>query len=105
VGGGPAIIELGNQVEELLSTEGHKINLEQLPSLDDIYPHLSQKPGIDLGGEPFPAPKPTTGKARTTILMHSSGSTGLPRPVACDQDGLFKNVINQRKRDSLTLQC
>ncbi|QRV80640.1 AMP binding enzyme [Ceratobasidium sp. AG-Ba] len=44
--------------------------------------------------EPFQRIKPT--KNNTIIhIVHSSGSTGLPRAVLANQQSIFKNVINQ----------
>ncbi|KAG9088743.1 hypothetical protein FRC06_001865, partial [Ceratobasidium sp. 370] len=94
-GGSPAIAGLYNQVESLLSEQGYKLEPVPVPPLSDIYPQLSSKPNTSIHPvQPFPRLQNTTPET-TLVILHSSGSTGLPRPVLCDHGGSFKNVINQ----------
>ncbi|QRV95210.1 AMP binding enzyme [Ceratobasidium sp. AG-Ba] len=95
VGGSPAIDMLYKQVETRLLEQGHQVQLISLPTATELYPNLV--PGAKsnaLTVEPFQRLKPT--KNDTVIhIVHSSGSTGLPRAVLGSQQGIFKNVINQ----------
>jgi acyl-coenzyme A synthetase/AMP-(fatty) acid ligase len=37
------------------------------------------------------------------MVLHSSGSTGVPKAVSVHQEGVFKNFINQRELDFIFL--
>ncbi|KAG8752737.1 hypothetical protein FRC12_011812, partial [Ceratobasidium sp. 428] len=96
LGGGPMIDQLYKQVDELLKDQSFKLESIPIPSFGDLYPHLGQEPNTNsLAFEKFPTLEPTTSKP-TVVILHSSGSTGLPRAVPYDQEGVFKNIINQR---------
>ncbi|KAG8771103.1 hypothetical protein FRC12_003863 [Ceratobasidium sp. 428] len=95
VGGGLMIDQLYKQVNGLLKDRDFKLEQITIPGLGDLYPHLGQEPNTTSPAfEPFPTLKPTTGKS-AIVILHSSGSTGLPRAVPYDQEGVFKNIINQ----------
>lgn len=88
-GGGPAIGALTSALQSDLS----ELNIIPLPSLDDIFPYLSN-PASEVPHRPFPALHPTTDSSILAIL-HSSGSTGMPRPVLYDRKGIFLNLLTQ----------
>ncbi|KAG8707500.1 hypothetical protein FRC08_000466 [Ceratobasidium sp. 394] len=95
VGGSPAVLELGQTVRSLLIENRHTLELVQPPSFSDLYAHLSQlNPSSLEATEPFPELKPT-GNESIVNIQHSSGSTGMPKPISWHQEGVFKNVITQ----------
>ncbi|KAG8684167.1 hypothetical protein FRC08_013838, partial [Ceratobasidium sp. 394] len=95
VGGSPAVLELGQAVRSQLIENNHTLELIQLPSVDDLYPHLSQlNPSSGGTAERFPELE-LTGNESIVNILHSSGSTGMPKPISWHQEGVFKNVITQ----------
>ncbi|KAF8601147.1 acetyl-CoA synthetase-like protein [Ceratobasidium sp. AG-I] len=87
-GGGPAINSLTSTLQSEL-----ELKLIPLPSLDGIFPCLNGST-LEISYRPFPVLQPTTGNTIMAIL-HSSGSSGMPRPVSFDWEGIIKNVLTQ----------
>ncbi|KAF8601146.1 acetyl-CoA synthetase-like protein [Ceratobasidium sp. AG-I] len=86
-GGSPAINQLGDSLRDSLP----HLEFTRLPSLEKLFPgHTNLANDLDL----FPELSPTRPDSVLAIL-HSSGSTALPRPIPQHQRGLFKNIVNQ----------
>ncbi|KAG8735152.1 hypothetical protein FRC10_010948 [Ceratobasidium sp. 414] len=95
IGGSPAILALGKAVKSAMSGVQQTLDYVQLPSVDDLYPHLGN-PGTKFEGpfKPFTELK-RAGDQSHVFVLHSSGSTGMPRPIVWDQEGMFKNLLTQ----------
>ncbi|KAG8683147.1 hypothetical protein FRC09_016263, partial [Ceratobasidium sp. 395] len=95
VGGSPAVVELGTTVNSLLNETGTPLEYIQIPPVNELFPHLSQNKGKPVGDfKKFPELSPT-GDNSVVSVLHSSGSTGMPKPISWHQEGVFKNVVNQ----------
>ncbi|KAG8734982.1 hypothetical protein FRC10_011138 [Ceratobasidium sp. 414] len=95
MGGSPAVLELSQAVRSVLAENQHTLELVQIPSVGDLYPHLSQSNPASTGTvSRFPELKPT-GNESVVSVLHSSGSTGMPKPISWHQEGVFKNVVTQ----------
>jgi acyl-coenzyme A synthetase/AMP-(fatty) acid ligase len=94
-GGGSAILDLRDHVTTSLEQDGHSaLDIISFPTLQDLYPELSKSKPQEF--KPFSDVVPT-GDESTVIILHSSGSTGLPRPVNFHQKGVLCNVLQQRE--------
>ncbi|KAB5591027.1 L-aminoadipate-semialdehyde dehydrogenase [Ceratobasidium theobromae] len=92
-GGSQSIDDITTQVQDILSRSDSAVKFVQLPALEDVLPDLGQsKPQAEL--QMFPRLKTMTNDSIVNIL-HSSGSTGMPRAVKYHLEGVFKNVVNQ----------
>ena len=69
--------------QQLISALGdYELALEDMPSVADLYPRLAQVTEDDLPDYPV---QPLT-LEDTSIVIHSSGSTGLPKPIRVGAD-------------------
>jgi acyl-coenzyme A synthetase/AMP-(fatty) acid ligase len=91
-GGGSAISRLAESIESSLKASKHHLYTTRLPTFKELFQSNSQ----DVY-EPFPNVTPTSGDSVVAIL-HSSGSTGLPRPVLYTQECLLSSFVNQREQ-------
>ncbi|CAE6494569.1 unnamed protein product [Rhizoctonia solani] len=92
-GGSQTIDSIIPQLTHSLAEIDFSAQFVDLPALDSVLPELN-KPGSHFEHKPFPPLKPMTNSAIVNIL-HSSGSTGMPRPVKFHLEGVFKNIITQ----------
>lgn len=81
-----ATLPLANSVKELLTSKNYDISFEYLVPLHELFPGVSSEPVHHQNGmthvEPYP-PAPTPSHPSDVVcIMHSSGSTGLPKPVS-----------------------
>ncbi|KAF8601148.1 acetyl-CoA synthetase-like protein [Ceratobasidium sp. AG-I] len=91
VGGSPAIAQLANGLQSYIP----ELDFVEIPSWEDLFPCLSQVvPNTAKHFKRFSRLNAAKGDSIIAIL-HSSGSTGMPRPIPMHQNGIFKNVINQ----------
>lgn len=95
-GGGSAIAHLVAGVQSSVTEKQHNLQIVPLPSFEELFLELSQ-PHIWHTHEEFPDISKSSDDSVTAVL-HSSGSTGLPRPVVYNQEGMLCNFVNQRKR-------
>jgi acyl-CoA synthetase (AMP-forming)/AMP-acid ligase II len=71
---------LVNDVKAELASSDYDLNIHELPSLSDIYPHLSQE-SQDDAFEPILLSSRTESPDDAVLYIRSSGSTGLPKSV------------------------
>ncbi|QRV95000.1 AMP binding enzyme [Ceratobasidium sp. AG-Ba] len=89
IGGSPAILGLR---DNLVGSIDSRLNTISVPTLNDLYPELGKSGAQDF--VPFPDVEPAKSDSIVTIL-HSSGSTGLPRPIPLHQEGVLCNEVQQ----------
>ncbi|QRV80473.1 acetyl-CoA synthetase-like protein [Ceratobasidium sp. AG-Ba] len=89
IGGSPAILELR---DNLVGSIDSPLNTIPVPTLTDLYPQLGKLGAQDF--VPFPDVEPAKSDSIVAIL-HSSGSTGLPRPIPLHQEGVMCNEVQQ----------
>lgn len=74
----PSLSALSSAVQAMMTDKQSSAEVVQLPALHDIFPSLANG---DCFVESYPpsseAPKPTD----TVLYLHSSGSTGFPKPI------------------------
>ncbi|KAL1412125.1 hypothetical protein Q8F55_003125 [Vanrija albida] len=88
---GPKFIETAHEAQRLLAQEGVRVDITE----DKRFP-LWGKGGVrDAAIEPFPARLPPEVESkRTCVILHSSGSTGFPKPVYITHYGMIANAAN-----------
>jgi acyl-CoA synthetase (AMP-forming)/AMP-acid ligase II len=75
-----------DDVRCLMGDTASGLTIIDIPSISDVYPHL----GCESPAHPFvPYPKRAsiTRITETILYMHSSGSTGFPKPIAQNHRG------------------
>ncbi|CAE6460182.1 unnamed protein product [Rhizoctonia solani] len=88
-GGGSAIARLAESVRSAMEESKCPFNTIRLPTFKELFqPHP-----LDAF-EPFPDIAPSSQDSVVAIL-HSSGSTGLPRPVTYTQERVLSSFVNQ----------
>ncbi|KAF8738313.1 Male sterility protein, partial [Rhizoctonia solani] len=92
-GGSQAINHIIPQLSNNLAEVDPPVQFIDPPSLDQVLPDLG-KAEREPEYKPFPPLKAISGDTIISIL-HSSGSTGMPKPVKFHLEGLFKNLITQ----------
>lgn len=70
---------LVEQVRTQLTSSGIELQVHEVPSLDRIFPRLSKEQLSDPFEEYIPRSRPKL--TDVAFYMHSSGSTGFPKPI------------------------
>lgn len=76
---------LGLEDELAHAIDGYHLSFEELPGLPIIYPCLAHERPEDPF-TPFPRPTCMISPQSAVIYLHSSGSTGFPKPVPYTQE-------------------
>ncbi|CAE7151175.1 unnamed protein product [Rhizoctonia solani] len=90
-GGSDAIDNATAQLSELLDESSFGVEFIQFSALRDS---LSPTKTSAVSFRAFPSLGPMKGDSTVTIL-HSSGSTGMPKAIKYHLEGVFNNTINQ----------
>ncbi|KAJ4469195.1 putative aminoadipate reductase [Lentinula aciculospora] len=74
---------LQNIETELKSPDGptYDVTFEEIPGLNELFPKL----GVETSADPFhayPSAPSDPGPDDTALILHSSGSTGFPKPIS-----------------------
>jgi len=87
---GPRYESVAKEVQETLTKEGYEIRIiaeKRFPLWGEGG--ISSSPPIP----PYPARlKPDQESKRTAVILHSSGSTGFPKPIYITHYGLIANI-------------
>ncbi|KAG2158598.1 putative aminoadipate reductase [Suillus bovinus] len=70
-----------DDVRCLMRNSGISLTIIEIPSISEIYPHLGNESLIHSFA-PYPKRSTITRITETILYMHSSGSTGFPKPIA-----------------------
>ncbi|GAB1517035.1 hypothetical protein RhiTH_000078 [Rhizoctonia solani] len=92
-GGSQTIDATISQLSDNLAEINFSVQFVELPSLGRVLPELGNTEQ-ESEHKPFPPLKAISGDGIINIL-HSSGSTGMPRSVKFHLEGVFKNIITQ----------
>lgn len=76
----PAFAELMSNVRDALS-RGHEMRVDDPPAFTSIYPSLAPSSTNGPASEPYPPPPEQPPFTSVAFYLHSSGSTGHPKPV------------------------
>ena len=79
----PSLDHLIHQVKEELDMQNYALQVDELPALYDIFPSLSAS-ADSSPPEPYPA-APAHHPDDLVMYIHSSGSTGFPKPIPFTQ--------------------
>ncbi|KAI3612070.1 nonribosomal peptide synthetase [Moniliophthora roreri] len=96
--------ELISSLEELILSEGSDLSLaiEEMPSLAELYPKLAHETPDDPFVPYTRLPKPSFDQV--AIYLHSSGSTGFPKPIPLTHRGIwgYANIAVLREMREFT---
>ncbi|CAE7198611.1 unnamed protein product, partial [Rhizoctonia solani] len=92
-GGSQSISDITHQLSHDLARIDFSVQFFPLPSLESMLPELYDIEAW-LDHKALKRLEPITNDTTISIL-HSSGSTGMPRPVKYHLEGVLKNFINQ----------
>lgn len=70
-----------DDVQRLIGNIGNGLTILEIPSISDVYPHLGNESNIHPFA-PYPKRSSTIRMSETCLYLHSSGSTGYPKPIA-----------------------
>ncbi|QRV95194.1 acetyl-CoA synthetase-like protein [Ceratobasidium sp. AG-Ba] len=93
VGGSSAIDDVWTKIQNLPENDGRCFKATRVPIPSQIFPSLMQNDSKAPPFIRFPNLGPTTDKSLVAI-MHSSGSTGLPRALELYHDSAFTNLVH-----------
>lgn len=68
------------KVRAELDSKHHALRVDELPTLHSIFPFLAEG-GIDDDVKPYPASSKPFDMNDVALYIHSSGSTGHPKPI------------------------
>ncbi|CAE6475175.1 unnamed protein product [Rhizoctonia solani] len=91
-GGSDAIYNTTAQLAEILESN-FEVEFVKLSALRDTLSFTADE-SSETRFKSFPALE-TMGYNSIVTILHSSGSTGMPKAIKCHLEGVFKNVINQ----------
>lgn len=78
----PALLSLATTAQSQLVEKGYQIAIENLCSIYEVFPTLKSGNKNDVPSEgPYPERQTPLDPNKPVIVLHSSGSTGLPKPV------------------------
>ncbi|EIN05364.1 acetyl-CoA synthetase-like protein [Punctularia strigosozonata HHB-11173 SS5] len=73
-------------VVDALKQAGREIEINELPALADLFPHLGHET-VDQPFNPYET-SPNLAKDDIALYLHSSGSTGFPKPISLTHETL-----------------
>ncbi|KDN49451.1 hypothetical protein RSAG8_02153, partial [Rhizoctonia solani AG-8 WAC10335] len=88
-GCGSAIAHLVENIQCAMEKSNHRFSTVQIPTFKELF-----QPHSEDIFEPFPYVTPSSQDSIVAIL-HSSGSTGLPRPITYTQECVLSGFVNQ----------
>ncbi|KAF7341009.1 Acetyl-CoA synthetase-like protein [Mycena sanguinolenta] len=74
----------------------YELSIEEIPLLGQIYPHLGHET-TEHQFVPYPSPTTSISLDDVALYLHSSGSTGLPKPIP----QTHRNLIHQGAMDAM----
>lgn len=98
----------GNIKAELLASSydepSYDITFEEIPRLEQLFPKLGNETEKD-SFVAYPAAASYPSLDDLVIILHSSGSTGLPKPIPFTHLFLLKNWVQRREFRTLFPFC
>ncbi|KAG1767497.1 putative aminoadipate reductase [Suillus placidus] len=75
-----------DDVRRLMGDSGTGLKIIEIPPISEVYPHLGNE-SLAHHFVPYPKRSTITRLTETILYMHSSGSTGFPKPIAQNHRG------------------
>ncbi|KAG1835909.1 putative aminoadipate reductase [Suillus subalutaceus] len=75
-----------DDVQRLMGNSGTTLTIIEIPPISEVYPHLGNE-SLVHPFVPYPKRSTITRITETILYMHSSGSTGFPKPIAQNHRG------------------
>ncbi|KAG2362415.1 putative aminoadipate reductase [Suillus spraguei] len=75
-----------DDVRRLMGNNGPSLTIIEIPPISEVYPHLGNE-SLVHSFIPYPKRSTATRITETILYMHSSGSTGFPKPIAQNHRG------------------
>ena len=72
---------LVSTVKAQMNSIDYEVQVDVLPALSDFYPRLGTTKADDAPVEPYPPSNKPIDPDRVVMYIHSSGSTGFPKPI------------------------
>ena len=91
----PAFSPLIEAVQTQLSEKKYHVQLDELPPLHDVFPTIFGS-GETAPVEPFPPPSKPHSMNDNVLYLHSSGSTGLPKPIPQPQNFMLEYCTSSK---------
>ncbi|GJE88919.1 acetyl-CoA synthetase-like protein [Phanerochaete sordida] len=102
----PALDPLVADIQRQLASQKVHVNIRPLPALLDIFPSFGSELKNPSAAIPFPPPSKPHAMDDVVVYLHSSGSTGFPKPIPQTQRTMLEwcaspLYIEARKRGSV----
>ncbi|KZP19238.1 acetyl-CoA synthetase-like protein [Athelia psychrophila] len=93
------------QIAALVPPE-HSLSIQEVPTLAQCYPALGHETASDAF-TPYPAPSVPPEKDEVVLILHSSGSTGHPKPIPHTNRAILgwcalESVVNVRRTSRIS---
>lgn len=85
----PSFAPTVSAVQTALDEKGIKVELQELPALHEIFPRYGKGRSVH-NVAPFPASPKAPSQDDVVLYLHSSGSTGFPKPIPQRQGTLLQ---------------
>ena len=97
-GGASAIGHIAQESRRALDAKAYDLAVIPLPKLDEIFVKLGND-GVNSSAPftPYPKIEKTISADSPALILHSSGSTGLPKPIVLTEH-YVTSTLNMRKR-------
>ncbi|KAF7798255.1 hypothetical protein EIP86_009472 [Pleurotus ostreatoroseus] len=89
----PSLVHLLSDAKAVFTADGISLQVDDLPSIHQIYPSMDPNSSPKIEEVSFPALK-KPGNDETALYLHSAGSTGLPKPIALNQKIIIQWINN-----------
>ncbi|KAI0337721.1 acetyl-CoA synthetase-like protein [Trametopsis cervina] len=77
----PSLAAVATAAQSELASTGFKLEVEDLLSIHDVFPTIRSGAESTLEEGPYPERTTKHSPDETILILHSSGSTGLPKPI------------------------
>lgn len=99
----PFVAPLVSAIQKILVSKNYEIKIDQLPTIRSVFPTLYPD-AVDSEVSEYPASTKPSSPNDVTLILHSSGSTGFPKPIPQTNKTMLQ-WCQVRKSPSKSLFC